>query len=94
MTNYCIIIFNNTQCTEDTANQNTDHDELETDILPPAPKIQSFREALVCLKYAKGFLEFHSAFEEASLSSTLIDKIAILLLGTYNTRQTTLDDFF
>ncbi len=41
----------------------------------------------------QSFLEFHSAFEEASVSTSLIDKIAILL-GMYNTKQTTLDDIF
>ena len=38
------------------------------------------------------FLENRSAFELASLSSTLIDKIAIL--NGANSKQTTLDDFF
>ena len=71
----------------ETDQEESDADETDFYILPPPPKIQSCREAISALKDAQAFLENGSAFELASLSSTLIDKIA-------NSKQTTLDDFF
>ena len=78
--------------TEDmeTEQEESDADETEFDILPPPPKIQSCREAISALKDVQAFLENRFAFELASLSSTLIDKIAIL--NGANSKQTTLDD--
>ena len=76
----------------ETEQEESDADETEFDILPPPPKIQSCREAISALKDVQAFLENRSAFELASLSSTLIDKIAIL--NGANSKQATLDDFF
>ena len=72
--------------------EDSETEDLETDILPPPPKIQSCREALALLKDVQMFLESQSAFDEASLTSTLIDRIVVL--STFKTKQSTLDDFF
>ncbi len=60
--------------------------KIETDILPPPPKIQSCREALTLLKDVQAFLESRSAFNEASLTSTLIDQDTVV--SAYTNKQT------
>ena len=67
-------------------------EDSETDILPPPSKIQSCGEALRLLKDVQTFLESRSAFDEASLTSTLIDQIAVM--STFKKRQSTLDYFY
>ena len=71
--------------------EHSDTEEQETDVLPPPPKIQSYREALDLVKDVQSFLESNSAFDEAFHASNLIDHIAVLSTAK---RQSTLDDFF
>ena len=65
--------------------EDSETEELETDILPPPPKMQYCGEALALLKDVQTFLESRSAFDKASLTSKLIDQIAVL--STFKTRQ-------
>ena len=72
--------------------ENQDSDTEETDILPPLPKVKCYHEALQSLKDVQAFLESRSFFDEASDTSFLIDRVAVL--STVNTKQSTLEDFF
>ena len=65
---------------------------LEYDTLPPPPKIKSVGEAVLALQDIQAFLENWSEFDLASLSSNLIDKIAVL--NVTKNKQTTIDNFF
>ena len=70
----------------------SEEEELETDVLPPPSKITSYRQALGMLKDVQTYLESRSALDEAFLTSTLVDKVAVL--STLKTKQSTLDTFF
>ena len=72
--------------------ENEESDTEETDLLPLPPKLKCYQEAIQSFKDVEAFLESGSFFDEASDTSFLIDRIAVL--STANLKQSTLEDFF
>ena len=62
------------------------------DLLPPPLKISYYKQAEESLQDIKYFLESHSHFAEATTTSNLIERVA--MLHSVCARETTIDDFF
>ena len=72
--------------------EDKESDTEDIDLLPPPLKIKTFKEAIDSLQDVKNFLENPLCFTEATDTSCLIDKIA--MLHSVNARQSTLDEYF
>ena len=69
-----------------------EEEEEEFNVPPPAPKLQSFKEAIQSLDDIKVFLEDRGHFEQASTAAALLAQMASSHSSTMT--QLTLDHFF
>ena len=72
--------------------EDEESDTKDIDLLPPPLKIVTFKEAIDSLQDVTNFLESRSCFYEATDTSCLIDRVA--MLHSVNARQSTLDEYF
>ena len=70
--------------------EDEESDSKDIDLLPPPLKIVTFKEAIDSLQDVTNFLESRSCFTEATDTSCLIDRVA--MLHSINARQSTLDE--
>ena len=76
---------------EEATEQDSDVDE-EFDVLPPSPKIKSYKEAIQSLEDVQTFLESRGCLEAANDAFTLINQLAAQHVSTLST-QTNLDQY-
>ena len=71
-----------------------DEDEpIEMDVEPLAPKVKSFKEAILALEDVNHFLESRGFIQASSMVGSIVDEVAGLKAQS-TTKQTTIRDFF
>ena len=71
-----------------------DEDEpIQMDIEPLAPKVNSFKEAILALEDVNHFLESRGFIQASSMVGSIVDEVACLKAQSA-TKQTTIRDFF